>query len=166
MNQKKNEKILQKISKINPFIDKHNWECINFPSGKDDWKKLKKVFQGLLLMFQMLIMESFILILKKFILPTFENMKCERTNYSFNDSKWSRIALYCSNKATKLLALLRGITSTHDVDFYPLICLHSFRTKHESHKNVCRNVDLNHIKTYVEIKIVAVLECSLNKVYY
>ena len=79
-----------------------------------------------------------------------------RTNYSFNDSKWSRIGLYCSNKATKLSTLLRGITSTHNVDFYPLICLHSFRTK----KN------LNHIKTFVEIKIVTVLECSAKKVCY
>ena len=65
------------------------------------------------------------------------------TNYSFNDSKWSRIGLYCSNKTTKLSTLLRGITSTHNVDFYPLICLYSFRTKKklESHKNFCRNKD-------------------------
>ena len=48
-----------------------------FSIKNDDWKKLKKVFQGLLLMFQMLIMENFILILKKYILPTFENLKCD-----------------------------------------------------------------------------------------
>ena len=41
--------------------------------------------------------------------------------------------LCCSNKS---FALLRGITSKHDGDFYYLNCLHFFRTKNklESHK--------------------------------
>ena len=25
-----------------PSIDKHNWKDINYPSGKDDWKKFEK----------------------------------------------------------------------------------------------------------------------------
>ena len=28
----------QRISKINSFINKHNWKVINHPSGKDDWR--------------------------------------------------------------------------------------------------------------------------------
>ena len=32
----------QKITKTKPFINKQNWEGINFPSEKDDWKKFKK----------------------------------------------------------------------------------------------------------------------------
>ena len=36
------------------------------------------------------------------------------------------MALYCCKK---LSALLRGILSKHDGDFYGLNCLHSFRTK-------------------------------------
>ena len=41
----------------------------------------------------------------------------------------------------KLSALLRGITSEHDGNFYCLNCLHSFRTKDklESHKKVYGN---------------------------
>ena len=31
----------QRITKIKPFINKCNWEGINFPSEKDDWKKLE-----------------------------------------------------------------------------------------------------------------------------
>ena len=50
-----------------------------------------------------------------------------------NDSKCRRMALSCS---IKLSALLRGITSKHNGDFYFLICLKSFATE----KN------LNHIK--------------------
>ena len=31
-----------RITKIKPFIDKYNWEEINYPSEKDDWKKFEK----------------------------------------------------------------------------------------------------------------------------
>ena len=43
----------------------------------------------------------------------------------------------------KLSALLKGITSKNNGDFYCLNYLHSFRTKSklESHKNVCKNKD-------------------------
>ena len=32
----------QKISKIKPFINNHNWEDIIFPSGISDWKKFER----------------------------------------------------------------------------------------------------------------------------
>ena len=32
----------ERITKIKPFINKYNWEGINFPSGKDDWKNFEK----------------------------------------------------------------------------------------------------------------------------
>ena len=38
----KKKKRLQRITKIKPFIPKYNWEGINFPSAKDDWKKFEK----------------------------------------------------------------------------------------------------------------------------
>ena len=43
----------------------------------------------------------------------------------------------------KLTALLRGITSKHQGDFYCLNCFHSFGTKSklQSHKRVCENKD-------------------------
>ena len=46
-----------------------------------------------------------------------------------------------------VFALLRGIMSKRDGDFYCLNCLHSFRAK----KN------LNHIKKYAKIKIFVML---------
>ena len=36
------KKYPQIISKNKPFINKYNWEGINFPSEKDEWKKLEK----------------------------------------------------------------------------------------------------------------------------
>ena len=44
----------QRITKIKPFINKYNWEGINFPSEKDDWKNLRKIMWQLVLMFCML----------------------------------------------------------------------------------------------------------------
>ena len=40
MNKKKKDP--QGITKFKPFTDKYNWEGINYPSAKDDWKKLEK----------------------------------------------------------------------------------------------------------------------------
>ena len=32
----------QKLPKIKPFNNEYNWERINFPSEKKDWKKFEK----------------------------------------------------------------------------------------------------------------------------
>ena len=32
----------ERMTKIKPFINKYNWEKINFPSEKDDWRKIEK----------------------------------------------------------------------------------------------------------------------------
>ena len=32
----------KKITKIKPFINKYNWEGLNFPSEKDDWNNFEK----------------------------------------------------------------------------------------------------------------------------
>ena len=49
-----------------------------------------------------------------------------------------KIALSCNKKVS---ALLTGMTSKHNGDFYYLNCFHSFTTKHtlESHKIVREN---------------------------
>ena len=42
LNQEEIKKDPQRITKIKPFLNKYNREGINFPSGKDDWKKFEK----------------------------------------------------------------------------------------------------------------------------
>ena len=42
LNYKETKKDPQRVTKIKPFINKYNWEGINFPSEKDDWKKIEK----------------------------------------------------------------------------------------------------------------------------
>ena len=39
---KKSKKNLQRITKIKPFINKCNWDGINFPPQKDDYKNFRK----------------------------------------------------------------------------------------------------------------------------
>ena len=36
------KKTCKEWQKIKPFIDKYNWEGINYPSEKDDWKNIEK----------------------------------------------------------------------------------------------------------------------------
>ena len=58
-----------------------------------------------------------------------------------NGEKWHYLAV------KKLSALLRGITSKNNGDFYCVNCLHSFRTKNnlKSHKKACENKDFSSI---------------------
>ena len=47
----------------------------------------------------------------------------------------------------RLSALLRGITSKHQCDFYCLNCLHFFsaENKHESYRKVCENKEFYNV---------------------
>ena len=42
LNSEEIKKDQQRITKNKTFINKYNWEGINFPSEKDDWKKIEK----------------------------------------------------------------------------------------------------------------------------
>ena len=39
----------QRISKLKPYINKYNWEGIEFPAGPKDWKNLNEITRQLLL---------------------------------------------------------------------------------------------------------------------
>ena len=42
LNHREIGKYPERITKIQPFIDKHNWKGINYLSEKDNWKKFEK----------------------------------------------------------------------------------------------------------------------------
>ena len=56
------------MKKNKTFINKYNWEEINFPPQKDDFKKLEKIIKQLFLKFYMLMLKN-----KKYILLMFQN---------------------------------------------------------------------------------------------
>ena len=55
----------ERIPQIKPFINKYNWEEINFPSEKYDWKRIEKNNLKLQLMFCMLKKKKYILLVFK-----------------------------------------------------------------------------------------------------
>ena len=65
------------------------------------------------------------------------------------EQRWNYLAV------KKLSALLRGMTSKINGDFYCLNCLHPFRTKNrlESHKKVCKKNFCNLIMPFEETKV-------------
>ena len=162
-----------RISKIQPFLDQHNWKEIEFPSNSKDWKKFESNNKSIALN----------------ILYVSHNTEKIRHGYKSNHNlkrenqiillvitggeKWHYLAVQ------SLSALLRGITSNHKEEFY---CFRSYTTKNrlKKHKNVRENHDYYYVQmseedgkifTYnnseksmrVPFVICADLECLLEK---
>ena len=131
----------QRISKIKPFIDQYNWKDIDFPATSKDWRKLE--------------LNNDIALN---ILHIPHNTKKIQPSYrSKNNLTWDKqVILLMITDGEKwhyltvknLPGLLKGITSTHEKDFYCLNCFHSYRTKSklESHQKICENHDYCHVE--------------------
>ena len=108
-------------------------EGINFPSEKDDWKKIEK--NNVTIAFNGLYAE------KEKIYPAYvlkhNSEKQVILLIILNGEKLHYLAV------KKLSALLREITSKHHDDFYCLYCFHSFPTENklQSQKRACENKD-------------------------
>ena len=130
MNYEKTKKDLPRITKIKSFINKYNWEEINFPSQKDNWRKFEKNNVTIAL--------NVLYAKKQKIYPAYVlkyNSDHEKQVILLmipNGEKWHYLAV------KKLSASLKVITSKHYGEFYCLNCLHSFRIKSklESHKSM------------------------------
>ena len=131
----------ERVSKIKPFIEKYNWEDIDFPSTSKDWKKF----------------ESNNEVAPNILYVSYNTKKINIAYKSKNNLTREKqvILLMISNGQNwhylvvkNLPGLLRGIASTHKEDFYCLNCCHSYRTenKTEAHKKICENHDYFHIE--------------------
>ena len=126
----------QRVSKIKPFIEKYNWEDVDFQSTSKYWKKF----------------ESNNKIALNILYVPHNTRKIHiayKSRHNLTRDK-QVILLMISNGQNwhylvvkNLSALLRGITSTHKEDFYCLNCFNSYRTKNklETHKKICENHD-------------------------
>ena len=74
------------MTKIKSFINKYNWEGINFSSEKDDSKKFEKnnVTIDLNVLYSNKRKNISCLCFKT-------QLKSSKTSYSFNDSKWRKM---------------------------------------------------------------------------
>ena len=119
----------QRISKIKPFINNYNWKDIDFPPTNKDWKKFESNNE---------------VALNILYIPhnTKRIQLAYRSKYNLTNDKQLILLMITDGEkwhylvVKRLSGLLRGITSTHDKDFYCLDCFHSYRTKNklESHK--------------------------------
>ena len=134
-----------RVSKIKPFIEKYNWEDIDFPSTSKDWKKFECNNEVTL----------------NILYVPYNNKKINIAYKSKNNLTHKRqIILLMISDGQKwhylvgknLSGLLRGITSNHKEDFYCLNCFHSYRTENklELHKQICENHDYCHVEMHTK----------------
>ena len=141
LNLNKIKKDPQKVSKIKPFIEKYNWEDIDFPSTSKDWKKFECNNEVALNILYVPYNTKKINIAYK----SKNNLTQEKQVILLmisDGQKWHYLVV------KNLSRLLRGITSNHKEDFYCLNCLHSYRTENklEAHKKICENHDYCHVE--------------------
>ena len=121
-------------------MNKLKWEGINFPSEKDDWNRFEK--NNVTIALNVLYAKN------EKIHPAYvskNNSNCEKQAIflmiQHGKGRWYYLLV------KKLSAVLTGITSKNNGDFYCLNCPHSFRTKNklESHKRACENKDFYNV---------------------
>ena len=172
------KKDLQRISKTEPYISQYNWKDIEFPLSQKDWKNFER--------------NNKTIVLNILFVP--HNTEAISTAYKskYNHKRRKQVILLMITDGKKwhylairsLPALLRGIASSNNGDFYYLNCFHSYRTlnKLKRHERICNNHDYCRIdmpKENEKIKylpgekslkapfiVYADLECLLEKVQY
>ena len=147
LNLDKIKKDPQRVSKIKPFIEKHNWEDIDFPSTSKDWKKFKCNNEIALNILYVPYNTKQINIAYK----SKNNLTQEKQIILLiisDGQKWHYLVV------KNLSRLLRGITSNHKEDFYCLNCFHSYGTENklEAHKKICQNHDYCHVEMPMSMK--------------
>ena len=127
----------QRVSKTKPFIDQYNWKDIDFPSTDKDWKKFELNNESIALNILYVPHKT-----RKICLAYKSKYNFTRENQVIllmitDGKKWHYLAV------KRLSALLNGITSNHDGDFYCLNYFHAYTTKNklDAHKKICENRD-------------------------
>ena len=131
----------ERVSKIKPFIEKYNWEDIDFPSTSKDWKKFECNNEVAFNILHVPYNTKKINIAYK----SKNNLTHERQIILLmisDGQKWHYLVV------KNLSRLLRGLTSNHKEDFYFLNCFDSYRTENklEAHKKICESHDYCHVE--------------------
>ena len=131
----------ERISKIKPFINQYNWKDIDFSPTNKDWRKLELNNDIALNILYMPHKTKKIQLAYR----SKNNLICNKQIILLmitDGQKWHYLVV------KNLPGLLKGITSTHEKDFYCLNCFHSYRTKNKlvSHKKICENHDYCHVE--------------------
>ena len=142
LNYQTTEKNPQRISKLKPYINKYNWEGIDFSAGVKDWKKFEWN-------------NTTIALNTLFIQHNTETIRVAyRSEYNHKRKKQVILLMITDGKkwhylaVTNLSALLQGNSSNHEGDFYCLNCFNSYTTKNKlkGHEEICNNHDSSRIE--------------------
>ena len=134
----------ERISKLMPYINKYNWEGLEFLAGLKEWIKFERNNKTIALN---ILSIQHITKKKKKIKVAYRS--------EYNSCKKQAILLMTSNGkkqhylvVTSLSALLQGKSSNHKEDFYCLNCFNSYTTnnKLKEHEEMCNNHDSCHIE--------------------
>ena len=109
----------ERISKLKPYINKYNWEGIEFPAGPKDWKKFEQNNKTIALNILFVPHNTETI---RVAYRSEYNQKCKnQVNLLMitDGTKWHYLAI------TNLSALLQGKSSNHHEDFYCLNCFNS-----------------------------------------
>ena len=125
----------ERVVKVKSFIDKYNWNDINFPANKKDWNRFEVNNKNVALNILYVLFKT-----KKIEMAYKSKYNLVRDNQVIllmisNGKNWHYLAV------KSLSRVLRGIASNHDGDYYCLNCVHSYRTENKLnvHKKVCEN---------------------------
>ena len=132
----------ERRSKLKPYINKYNWEGIDFPAGPKERQKCEQ--------------NNKTIALNILFIP--HNTKtisvAYRSEYNNKSKKQVILLMITDGKkwhylaVTNLSALLQRMSSNHDGDFYCLNYFNSYTTKNklEEHEEICNNHDSYHIE--------------------
>ena len=122
-----------RVKKVKPFVDKYDWTDINFLSHVNDWKKFE-------------LSNKFIALNVLYISKGEKTIRhAYKSKYNLTPHENQVVLLmitdgqkWCHLTVRRLSALLKGITSKHNGDFYCLNCFHSHASEKslEKHKSM------------------------------
>ena len=129
------EKDPQRISKLKPYINKYNWEGIDYPAGSKEWQKCENNNEKI--EFNILYASYNTETINIAYKSKHKHKKQVILSMTTNGEKHHYLAV------TNISALFQRISSNHDGDFYCLNCFSSYTTKNKlkEHEEICNNHD-------------------------
>ena len=136
------ETLPERISKLKPYINKYNWEGIEFLVGPKSWEKFERNNKTITLNI-LLIQQNTEKIRVAYRSEYNKKRKKQVILLMVTDGKkWHYLAV------TNLSELLAKKSSNHDGDFYCLTCFNSYTSKNKLKEleEICNNQDSCHIE--------------------
>ena len=135
----------ERISNLILFIPNYNWGEINFPAGAKEYSDFEKNNDAIAL--NIFYAPHKEIDIRPCYISKFNKTRQHQANLLMitdGTDKWHYLAV------KRIPPLLRGVSSTHDGDYYCLNCFHSYRTeeKLKAHEELCANNNFALIKIY------------------